>query len=178
MTFLRFLLVIIIIQSCSTKKDIIYIQENEQSIDFTTDYDEYKLQVDDILKITVLSPDPEITLGFNMMDGKSNVSSTRDLMIYNGYQINSEGNIHFPTIGDVKIIGLTINQTRSKLYKLISNEGFLKNYSIDVKHINAYFTVLGEVNNPGRYPFTENNLNILEALGIAGDLTITGERKM
>ena len=57
-----------------------------------------------------------------MMDGKSNVSSTRDLMIYNGYQINSEGNIHL-TIGDVKIIGLTINQTRSK-HKLISNEGF------------------------------------------------------
>ena len=52
----------------------------------------------------------------------------------------------------------------------------LKDGIVDIKILNNYFTVIGEVNNPGRYTFLENNMNIFQALGMAGDLTITGKR--
>ena len=56
-------------------------------------------------------------------------------------------------------------------------KGILLNPTVDVKIVNSYFTILGEVNNPGRYNFIKNNMNIIQALGMAGDLTINGERK-
>ena len=56
------------------------------------------------------------------------------------------------------------------------DEGLLTNSTVDVKILNSYFTVLGEVNKPGRYNFLKNNMDIFQALGIAGDLTINGKR--
>ena len=61
-------------------------------------------------------------------------------------------------------------------YDLIVKEGQLTDPVIDVKILNTYFIVLGEVNKPGRYEYLKNNINILEAIGIAGDLTINGKR--
>ena len=62
------------------------------------------------------------------------------------------------------------------IYKQIKDGGYLVNPNVDIKLINAHFTILGEVNKPGRYEFIKNNLNILEAIGTAGDLTINGVR--
>ena len=73
-------------------------------------------------------------------------------------------------------MGKTINQIRSTIYKLITENDYLINPTVDVKLLNSYFTILGEVNNPGRYEYVKNNINILEAIGIAGDLTINGKR--
>lgn len=61
---------------------------------------------------------------------------------------------------------------------MITNSGYLIDPVVDVKIINSHFTILGDVKNPGRYEFLKNNLNVLEAIGMAGDLTINGERKI
>ena len=61
-------------------------------------------------------------------------------------------------------------------YSRLKEEDVLKNATVDIKILNAYFTVIGEVNRPGRYSF-ENNMDILQALGMAGDLTINGKEK-
>ena len=99
-------------------------------------------------------------------------------MIFNGYQVDIDGNINFPVVGKIKVQGLTINELKSYILNDIENErDLLVNPSIDIKILNSHFTVLGEVNQPGKYNFVENNLNILEALGIAGDLTINGKRE-
>ena len=85
------------------------------------------------------------------------------------------GDINLPVLGYVKVEGLTISQITKKIEELLVNEGILLNPSIDVKIVNAYFTILGEVNKPGRYSFIKD-MDILQAIGIAGDLTINGVR--
>ena len=71
---------------------------------------------------------------------------------------------------------MSLKEASLLIQKKLIEEEDLKNVSVDVKILNSYFTILGEVKNPGRYNFLENNMNILQALGIAGDLTINGKR--
>ena len=141
---------------------------------YSYDYRQYEVKPDDILKIDVNSDIPEVATGFNPK-GLA-VQSDRTSMLYNGYQVNSEGFINFPSIGKLKVEGLNISQIRNLLYNTITDRGILNNPSVDVKLINSYFTILGEVSVPGRYDYLKNNMNILEAIGMAGDLTITGKR--
>ena len=98
-------------------------------------------------------------------------------MILNGYKINNDGDIYFPSIGRLKVVGKSITEVRNIIFKYLTDGGFLLNPIVDVKLINASFTVLGEVNFAGKHNFIQNNLNILEAIGIAGDLTINGLRE-
>ena len=81
-----------------------------------------------------------------------------------------------PILQPIYLKGLTLNEATKKIQKLLEEEEVLKNATVDIKFLNAYFTVLGEVNKPGRYSFLENNMDILQALGMAGDLTINGKR--
>ena len=104
------------------------------------------------------------------------MSANKESVLYDGFQIDSDGNINFPAIGKVKVRGLSTIEVRNKLFNLIVKKDILINPFIDVKHINAYFTVLGEVNMPGKHVFINNNLNLIEAIGIAGDMTINGVR--
>ena len=78
-------------------------------------------------------------------------------------------------MGEVYLKGLTIFEAQKYLYDLIFDKGLLVNHNVDIKLLNSHFTVL-EVNNPGTYEYIGNNMNILKALGIAGDLTINGKR--
>ena len=158
---------------CSSKKEVLYIQNIEPNKTYSYDYRQYEVKPDDILKIDVNSDIPEVATGLNK--GLS-VQSDRISMLYNGYQVNSEGFINFPSIGKLMVEGLNISQIRNLLYNTITDKGILNNPSVDVKLINSYFTILGEVSVPGRYDYLKNNMNILEAIGMAGDLTITGKR--
>jgi len=101
---------------------------------------------------------------------------TKEAMLFDGYQIDTEGYISFPSIGKIFLKGLTIREAKTLLTQRIINEKILIDPIIDIKLMNSYFTILGEVNIPGRYDFLENNLNIFEAIGYAGDLTINGKR--
>ena len=73
--------------------------------------------------------------------------------------------------------GLNLTEAAERIQNLLKEEDVLKNATVDIKILNAYFTVIGEVNRPGRYGFLENNMDILQALGMAGDLTINGKRE-
>ena len=70
--------------------------------------------------------------------------------------------------------GLTVIEVSEKIQNLLKNQDVIRNATVDVKILNAYFTVIGEVNKPGRFGF-RNNMDILQALGMAGDLTINGK---
>ena len=160
--------------SCSSKKSIVYLQNDLQ--EFSNNYDEYKIAIDDILKIDVEVQDPDINIVLKN-NSNSAIASSKDSFLYNGYQVNTDGKIHYPGFQGIYVRGLSINELRDKLKNLFTENGIFINPSIDIKLLNAHFTILGEVSRPGRYDFTKNNMNILEALGMAGDLTITGNRK-
>ena len=179
MTYIRYYITLVlslIIVSCGSKKDIIYLQDIEPQTVYSNQYEEYKLKVDDILKIEVGAENPETALTFNPRGINPNISVTKESLLYYGYQIDSKGMIDFPELGKINAKGLTVRQIRDIIYNTIIEKGILKNPSVDVKHVNAHFTVLGEVSKPGKYEYIQNNINILEAIGMAGDLTINGKR--
>ena len=155
---MRFFLIYIfvIISSCSTKRNIIYIQDSDIKKHYNTDYKDYLIKVDDVLKIDIKTVDPELALLFNK-DQDNNLSSSKDAILYNGYQVNSDGNINFPEIGNIKVAGLTTTEIGKDLYNEITEQGILLNPSIDVKVIKSHFTILGEVNNPGTYTVASVN---------------------
>ena len=93
-----------------------------------------------------------------------------------GYLVNSDGYVNLPVLNPILVKDLTLDEASTKIQKLLQDEDVIKNASVDIKLLNSYFTVLGEVNSPGRYSFIENNMDIFQALGIAGDLTINGLR--
>ena len=161
--------------SCSTKRDVIYIQNSDESKVFENKPILYKLNFDDILKISVSSEEPSAALGFNSVSIGTSLNN-KESYLYNGYKVNPNGYISFPVIGDIFALGLTTDQLKIKIENQIKERQILLNPYVDVKLLNSYFTVLGEVNNPGRYDFIKNNINIFEALGIAGDMTINGIR--
>lgn len=167
-----FLLLLII--SCSSKKDILFIQDSIASSEYDIKYSEIKIMPDDILRIKISSLSPEIAGIFSFNENFT--SPSIEGYQVNGYMVNSDGFLKIPLVNPIYVKGLTISEISSLIQKILAEEGLLLNSTVDVKIVNAYFTVLGEVNRPGRYNFIENNMDIFKALGIAGDLTINGRR--
>lgn len=175
----RFLFLIsLFITSCSSKKDILYMQNISQENVMNINYEEYKIKVDDILKIEITSEEPKASLIFSKTGVLNQVASNnKQVLEYSGFQVNFQGFINMPALGDIKVTGLTLIELKQKLFEEITNNQILLNPSIDIKVLNSYFTILGEVSKPGKYDFLKNNMNILEAIGTAGDLTINGKRE-
>ena len=149
-------------------------QENVMGINF----EEYRIKVDDILKIDITSEEPKASLIFSKTGVLNQVpSNNKQVLEYSGYQVDFEGFINLPSLGDIKVVELTLSELKQKLFKEITSKQILRNPSIDIKVLNSHFTILGEVSQPGKYDFLKNNMNILEAIGIAGDLTINGKRE-
>lgn len=167
------LLIILVCFSCSSKKQILLLQDSSKSSNYNIEYQDIKIKTDDILKISISFQSPELNELFSFSDKLSN----GDLQSYmiNGFHVNSEGYISLPVIGDIFVHDNTIIQASDLISKSLTSQGFL-NAVVDVKILNSYFTILGEVKSPGRYNFLENNINIFQAIGMAGDLTINGKR--
>ncbi len=167
----------LIVCSCSSKKNIIYLQNSVKSYPVDSIFADYKIKVDDILKIDIYSDEVELSALFSPNMLNPNSSANKDAILLNGYQVKTNGTISLPTIGQINVQGLTIIQLRNQISEILVKDGLLINPSVDVKLLNANFTVLGEVNKPGKHDFLRNDMSVLEAIGIAGDLTIYGNRK-
>lgn len=126
----------------------------------------------DKLFIKVLSIDPQTSQIFN---------STEEMMYGNGnngvigYLVDEAGNINFPFVGNINVVSLTTTQAAEKIQKALSD--YVTNTSIIVKYIDNQITVIGEVQRQGVYSFTQDKLNIYEAIGLGGGLTRYGNRK-
>lgn len=150
------------------------------------DYESYKetlltheqatFQVDDIIKITVGALNPDAALPFNN-ESPASISQNLELVKFSGYLISKEMTINFPVLGEISVAGKTPESLRVHIENLLKSGGYLIDPTVTVRLINAKFTVLGEVGRPGTYTFTENSISLLQALGIAGDLSIAGKRK-
>ncbi len=161
--------------SCGSKKNIIYLQDAENLSKITTEFTEYKVQIDDILKVDIAI---DQVLDFNIYEKQNSYSAnSKDSFLFNGYQVDSQGFINLPLLGLVFVEDKTLLEIRAFIVSNLKNNDILTNPIVDVKLLNSSFTVLGEVSKPGKYDFLKNNMNIFEAIGMAGDLTINGMRK-
>ena len=173
---MRFILLTVafsVIFSCSSKKDILLLQDVNKTSSFELSYDLYLIKPDDILKIDIKSGSSLINLNNNEITTKN---QTRESLIYDGFVVDPDGYVNYPSLGKIKVSDLSLDDIEAKITSKIKNEGILKNPNVDVKLLNSFFTILGEVNKPGRYNFVENNMDILQAIGMSGDMTINGVR--
>jgi polysaccharide export outer membrane protein len=170
-----FLISLIIISSCANKKNILYLQDFEEGVSKISQNYENRLQADDILNIMVSSPDQQGVQSFNLYMQNNPQSAAPNQSIMLNYTIRKDGTIEFPVIGKIKISELTILETIALLKQKLSV--YINNPVIVVEWINFKFTILGEVNKPGQYRSQNERVTLLDALGMAGDLDIYGQRK-
>ena len=176
-TFLTIsLLLLLILQSCTTKKQMLYLQDVDKYSNTSLTYATTKIQPNDILKIDVSDLNPKVAAPFNINVGTTSQSSV-EMMKLTGYLVNPEGNITMPILNEINVGGLTPTNVEAKIKARLIKEGYLVNPTVLVRVLNNKFTILGEVQSPGVKPFTEESISILDAIGMAGDLTYSGIRE-
>lgn len=111
---------------------------------------------------------------FNMIPNQSGNFSASNLDLL-GYLVDSNGNINLPTVGEIHVAGLTKEEAIQLLQKEISTK-YVKDAIVNIRILNYKITVLGEVNRPGVYTVADERISIPQALALAGDLTIYGQR--
>lgn len=130
-----------------------------------------RFKVDDLVSIHVSSLNPEASVPFNLFRGASEGGFGAEQV---DYLVDQAGEIDFPVIGKLKVEGLSPDEVRVLLRDRLSI--YLKDPIINIRLRNFTVTVLGEVLRPGTYPVNGEQITILEALGLAGDLTLRGVR--
>lgn len=171
-----FVIFCILLSSCATKEEIIYLQNSEKFNNSSYAIGETTIQPNDILKITVGALIEEAAIPYNMNIGGSG-NANIELMKLEGYLVTKENTITFPQLGVISTEGKSVLELQRDIKALLENQGQLKNPTVNVRLLNAKVTVLGEINAPGTYGFTEQTITLLQALGYAGDLTINGKRE-
>lgn len=175
--FIFMLTFVIFTWSCTSKRKLVYFQGNIGSIGANKNYNPL-LKTDDILSITVMGADADAIKPFNIpvsAINQNNGGYSAGTSPPPGYLIDTEGNVDFPVIGKIKLAGLSRSLAIDSLKKALLP--YLSKPTILVRILNYKVTVLGEVRNPGTFTIPNERITLPEALGIAGDLLITGVRK-
>ncbi|MCT4630863.1 polysaccharide biosynthesis/export family protein [Winogradskyella sp.] len=171
------LLALVILNSCASKKQILYMQDALQQGNGAVNYESANIQPNDILKITVESLVPEAAIPYNKSTAIGNIPQNLQILQLDGYLVSLENTINFPVLGEISTANKTTKELEIIIKEKLISEGHLANPNVNVRLINAKVTILGEVNKPGTYSFTEQNITLLQALGYANDLTINGKRE-
>ncbi len=167
--------------SCKVPTDVVYFQESE-NLEKITSANSFTpvFKVDDIVSILVSATDMIAARPFNLMQGSSSITeggggSSSTNTTDPTYLIDEEGMIDFPVLGKLKIAGLTRVETKELIKGKLTV--YIKDPIVNVRLQNFKITVMGEVNRPGAFTIPNERITIVEALGLAGDLTIMGQRQ-
>lgn len=180
---------IIAVASCATPKDIAYFQDINGETSIKADKAEpIRLKPMDQISIIVNSRDPQVTAMFNLPYYSNRIGQTQsmsDAMTsggasssqgMSGYTVDSQGYIDFPVLGLIQVGGLTREEVTEKIKEELLDSRQIKDPVVTVEFMNLGFAVLGEVTRPGRYRIDRDRFTVLDALALAGDLTINGRR--
>lgn len=180
------LTVTLMFSSCATKRNLVYFSNLPDSTAYTEAIQNQiqpKIEVGDALAIKVTTLNPQSNILYNSgsvpltSSSMNNTASAAlptsgalgNATLAEGYVVDNDGNINFPLLGKIALSGLTIDQAQQKMTDLISktDKGVIVNISIQ----NYKVTVIGEVTRPGSFTVPNDKVNVLEALGMAGDMT-------
>ena len=177
LTFSVFLL--LMLTSCVSTQDLTYLQNKSPKIEnqVIEAAKPYRLQVNDVVTVNIKTVDEKLVEIFN--SNKSTVSPTIENVYFNGYTVDDHGNIRLPVLGDLNVLGNTVEEARVKVESKLMSDYFKKEAQlyVSVKLAGFRFAANGEVNNPGSRVLYQDRVNILEALANVGDITMTGDRK-
>lgn len=169
----------VLLSSCASSKKTVYFGDQQDAVLKSENLPiKNVIQANDLLSIAVTSLNPEATEIFNKPNN-SYVSSTGlgGLNLQSpGYLVNDQGNIQFPVLGEMKISGMTTNELRIKLTRALIEKKLLVDPIVIVRQLNFKVSVLGEVSRPTVVNVPSEKISLLEALGLAGDITIYGRK--
>lgn len=168
------------LSSCYYNKSLVYLQDQKikegQVIKIKNTSEPYLLQVNDVISVKVKSTtDSEVSSSFNITSETIGTSSAPGVLFMEGYSINNSGDVTLPVLGTITLKGLTLEVARDSIQRRANK--YLNESTVLVKLVSFKITVLGEVKTPGYHYVFNNQITILEALGLAGDLTNFGNRK-
>jgi polysaccharide biosynthesis/export protein len=174
------LMFILLASSCTSQKKLAYLNNLSQTASdetFKMDIPDYKIQPRDILYISIKAMTPDgsikdflsstVSPGINMSQGDAGGALL-------GYDVNMEGYLIIPAIGELKVNGLTLEEVRKMLQEMTGK--VFKNSTVVCKLLSFKFTVIGEVRSPGAYINYNNYLTVFEAIGRAGGVGDFGNR--
>ncbi len=172
---LAILLILVLMVSCVPKRQLSYFNDiNEMSEPVVNPRMQKLIMPFDKIYIKVLSIDAATSQIFNTTEELSTASYGRSSGLL-GYLVDESGNVSFPFVGKINVGGLTTSQAEDKIQKALRD--YVPNTSIVVKFVENQVTVMGEVQNQGVFNFTQDKLNIYEAIGLGGGITRYGDRK-
>ncbi len=172
----RFFVIIVLLSvffgiSCTSSKKFAYFKDANDAVTRPVlSTVEAPIQKNDILNITISSLSPKDDVLYNKVDNNAALTTK-------GYLVNADGNIQLPKLGNVAAAGFTKKQLTEKITNLLLAQNEILNPVVEIRHLNFEITVLGEVTKPSVITVPSEQISLVEALGLAGDLTIYGKRE-
>jgi polysaccharide export outer membrane protein len=175
---------LLMLSSCDMSKRITYFQDiQDQRTTYINEQPtpEIRLRPEDKISIIVNTKVPELTALFNLpytarVLGSQTEQLSNTSQGTSGYIIKADGNIDFPVLGLVQAAGKTRDELAAYIKSELINRNLVNDPVVSVEFVNLRFSVMGEVRSPGSYPITRDHITLLDALSMAGDLTIDGKR--
>ena len=163
---LYFLFGFFLINSCSSKKSVLLLQNSVNSDYENVSYEEILIKPNDILKISVRTLSAETSILYNSVTTSGIAASSPDMLKLQGYLVDIDGNITFPILGKVNVVDKTTNEIQNLIFKLLLEGNQLTDHTVHVRLLNARVTVIGDVKRPGTYNFFENHISIFRLLAL------------
>lgn len=173
-----------VLSSCGSSKQVVYFQDlkpGESEIKLP-EVKAITIRPEDKISIIVNSRDPQLTDLFNLpyvtrrLGQSTNAYSTGTSQGVSVYTVDADGEIDFPVLGKIYVAGMKREEIAEYIKSELIKENLVKDPVVTVEFANLCISVLGEVNNPGRFSIDRDRLTVLDALSMAGDLTIYGNR--
>ncbi len=169
--------------SCVSTKQLTYLQEDNDGTDtlvvMNKKQEPYRLQINDLLSIRVKALDQETVGIFNPINDANPNATGEEKLYYDGFVVNDHGNIRIPSLGEVNVLGFTVDEVRETLETRLLKDYFKKeaNIFVTVKLAGIRYTINGEISSPGSRIIYRDQVSIMEAIANSGDITIVGDRK-
>lgn len=164
--------------ACVSQRQLPYIQgkgfSTQSAVQVPNVRQQYRLQPSDVLSIRVQSVQPALGELFSVTNGQNIQSGDAGNLYVSGYSVDDSGYIALPNVGRLKMAGLTVEEAQQLVQKEVTR--YIRDANVVVKLTSFKLVILGEVRAPGRYFVYNNQATVLEALGLAGDLTEFGNR--
>jgi polysaccharide biosynthesis/export protein len=168
--------------SCISTKEMTYLQKTESSVDSIISIQRlqkpYRIQVNDLLSIRVKALDQELVGMFNPINDANAAATGEEKMYYDGFTVDLHGNIRVPSLGEINVLGYTVDEVREKIEEELLSKYFKSeaNIFVTVKLAGIRFTTLGEIGSGSQVIYKEQ-VTIMEAVAQAGGIGEYGDRE-
>lgn len=178
-----YIFTLVMFASCVPTKDLIYLQDkgnsNKNVVVNEISKKPYRVQTQDVLVINIKTIDPKLSEMFATSSQNSSRQASEQSVYFDGFAVDDHGNMRMPILGEVNVLGFTLEEVREKIEKQLLSEYLNEtaNLFVSVKLGGIRYSVNGEVTKPGTNILYQDRATILDAIANAGDITLIGNRK-